>query len=250
MAATANTIRNSSARSASGGRPARGAAWLAAAGCALVALAAIGLALPRFLAAVAALPGDPAVERLYEGEAIERPVLQALVESRRQALARAESGEHWHELALALLYRAQGLPDAEGPDRLADLLASRAAFWQALRQQPLDSHAWLRLAYNEAVLGRLQAAATALLGAIQTAPFQPDQFASRIVLGLQLWDALSADGRDLWAQQVRLAWRHDVTTTKRVLAGLEARTDYRGRLLDALAAVPDAAAWLRRHDPA
>ncbi|WP_085122788.1 hypothetical protein [Tistlia consotensis] len=200
----------------------------------------VGLAVPRTVGHLLALPGDPIADAIRIDGPVDAVELDRLVESRRAALAWIGEAALWQELGSAHYLRAQALPLDEAQARLGELAAARDALTRALEARPLDSHGWMRLALVELLLLHRDAAARALETSIESAPAQRDQLDGRIRLGLLLWDRLSDAGHDLWQQQVRLRWRSDGAATGQLIKRLRNVPRFRA----ALASEPGGDAWM------
>lgn len=173
----------------------------------LVGAGLLYLALPRTVAAVLMLPGDPLLERIREREPVDKNDLEILVRSRERALAWVESGRVHTDLGLAYLLLARQTDEAGGFDRERARQAV-ASLREGLPRAPASPHAWARLAYAELVAqGPSPTVARALDMSLRTAPFEPRLTRVRVELALLAWPFLTSPTRRLVAAQIRLAWR-------------------------------------------
>lgn len=201
------------------------------------------LGLPRTIAAFALLPGNQTLRLIQNGETVKREKLEALVESRKLALAWVDSGRTWSDLALAQLLLAEprnggGKPRQELVDQ------ALASLDLALRAAPANPHAWTRLAYADLLTrGPSRSVSAALAMSILTARYEPDLMFARLELSLGAWRYFPLQDRDLVLDQVRLAWRRSPER----LVELAKRTGEIAAIRVALAAAPaDLAAFERR----
>jgi hypothetical protein len=165
------------------------------------------LALPRTIAAVLKLPGNPVLTRIQERKPVDAEGLATLIASRKRAVFWADSGRDRAVLGLAQLLLARRSQGAGGYERglAVDAIDSLR---DGLALAPASPHAWTRLAYAELVAnGPSAPVASALEMSLRTAPFDPRLLRVRIELCLRAWPYLTAAARRLVHEQVRLAWR-------------------------------------------
>ncbi len=172
------------------------------AGCGLIYLAA-----PRTIAAFILLDGDPTLERLFDGEPVDGPAIDALVRSRRSALDWADRGDTWTDLAMAELLTAGPMAKAAERDKRGVKRAVRS-LEEGLARSPINSRAWARLAYARYLLnGPSRAAAEALTMSLYTGSHDPELVFARIALCIGTWPYFSLDERDLVYREIRYAWK-------------------------------------------
>ena len=185
--------------------------WLPAAVIAIAAAVLIAMAVPRLVAGVLLIPGDPILRRVLERMPVSAAELERLAESRRAAL-------HWHtrgrtgtDLGLALLLRAERMRIVVAE---RDLGPARAALTDALAQAPASPHGWLRLAILER-LATGDAAAVARLAEMSmlTGPAEREILFPRLELALAVWDEGTETFRALVRPQLDWAWRADRAAT-------------------------------------
>lgn len=168
------------------------------------------LALPRTLAFIIALPGDPALTRIQEGAPVADADLETLIAAREKALLWAASGRFLTDLALARLVLAQNANANANLDQKVDLKQAATAvkfLRDGLAKAPANPYAWTRLAYAELISGAPPArVATALRPALRLAPYDPRLFLIRLDIGFFVWPALDADDRALIYDQIRMTW--------------------------------------------
>ena len=173
----------------------------------LVGVGALYLALPRTVAAILKLPGNPVLTRVQEQKPVDGLALETLVATRKQALIWAESGRDSAVMGLAQLLLARGTDDAQGYDQalVTDAIGSLR---EGLALGPASPHAWTRLAYADLVAnGPSARVASALEMSLATAPFEPRLLRVRVELCLWAWPYLSPEVRRLVDEQIRLAWQ-------------------------------------------
>lgn len=223
---------------ASDGRP----RWrrLPAALIALVAgLALLTLAVPRTIASVVMLPGDPILNAVQGGGEVSEPELKVLMDSRQAALAWIDSGRLWTDLGLARLRLARkaGFRGVEGRGLLDDAFSSLR---HGLALAPANPFAWARLGYVRLLRhGRSQAAAEALKMSILTGSHLPRLMFSRLRLSLMMWRYFDGEGRDLVKGQVRLAWKASPQKLVRLARRRKAEKIARRALADVPGAVAE-----------
>lgn len=226
---------------ASEGRP----RWrrLPAAVIALVAgLVLLTLAVPRTIAALVMLPGDPILNAVQGGGEVSQSDLEVLMGSREAALAWIDSGRVWTDLGLARLRLARkaGFSGVEGRRLLDDAIS---ALRQGLALAPANPFAWARLGYVQLVRhGRSQAVAEALKMSMLTGSHLPRLMFSRLRLSLTTWRYFDGEEREMVKRQVRLAWK----ASPKKLVRLADRQNARRIVRRALADVPGAVAEFDR----
>jgi hypothetical protein len=166
----------------------------------------IWLAVPRTIAAFAALPGNPVAEALQYGQAAPADELDTLRSGRRLARQFARDGRLDTDIALADLALLE--LDPAGATAAPLLAESIVLLRRGLSLAPANGYAWARLAYALRLGGRPSpAAAAAWRMSILTVPVDGRLAVWRVALGLDLLPALTAEDRQLLAQQIGWAWR-------------------------------------------
>ena len=133
----------------------------------------LDLALPRTVAALLRLPGNPALTRVQERKPVDDTGLETLIASRKSALSWAQSGPDAAALGLGQLLLARGPNGARGYDQ-ALVAEAIATLRGGLALGPADPHAWARLAYADLVANGASArVARALEMSLDTAPYDP-----------------------------------------------------------------------------
>ena len=128
---------------------------------------------PRLLAALAMLPGDPALAEIEDGGTVDATALALLIDGRQEARRYVADPRLNTDIALAELLQVeqQGMGDRERRalvDRAVDQLRL------GLAAAPANSFAWARLAHALALQGgRDDAALAAWRLSIATAPAEP-----------------------------------------------------------------------------
>lgn len=162
------------------------------------------LSVPRFMAALAAVPGDHTVFTLTYSPPAGEPALQRLVDSRMAAQAWTADPAHDREIARAqiiLAYRA-GYRTEEGQSLLEAVEEDTLA---ALARAPGDPETWARLAEARYWTGRPTASILeAYRNSILTGHHAPHIAERRIRLGLALWNRMSAEDRRHVTGQIQL----------------------------------------------
>ncbi len=165
------------------------------------------LALPRTVAALLRLPGNPVLTRVQERKPVDNRGLETLIASRKRALSWAESGPDAALLGLGQLLRASESKGARGYDQ-ALVAEAIASLRDGLALGPADPRAWARLAYADLVANGVSASvARALEMSLDTAPYDPRLLAVRLELCLWAWPYFAPEVRRLVDEQIRLAWR-------------------------------------------
>jgi hypothetical protein len=194
------------------------------------------LAVPRIYAEFLLLPGNPLINTIAndddsEDSDIAGPEIEALLASRERALGWTQSGQVRLELAAAAILLAQR--EVGGGARYHALMSrARNAIKDSLARAPADPYAWTRLAYarlaNDETADRI---VPILAMAIRTAPVEASLIFPRLELCLIEWPYFAKAQPDLFAEQVKLAWRQSHWRLVR-LAIATARRDEVRALLD------------------
>lgn len=104
------------------------------------------------------------------------------------------------------LRRAADQPDAAAA---AERLHGIADLTSGLARFPASAVGWTALAQAQLAVGNLAAATAAFKASILIDDHDPQLSLWRCGLGLMLWNALGADDRRLWTDQVRETWKTD-----------------------------------------
>lgn len=174
---------------------------------ALVAAGLLWLAVPRTVAAFAALPADWIADRLYRGRTVEPSQIDRVIGTRAHALSWVDSPPHHLDLARAHFARgiAGGRPGG-GPD-IAALDRAVAAAREAVTRSPADPWPWGELARAQhARPGGATGTVPVFSTAMVLGPDWPGAPFRNLDLGLALWPSLGTDDRTLLFRQARLAW--------------------------------------------
>ncbi len=136
----------------------------------MLGLALIALALPRTVAAWAALPSQPAIEKIGNDQRPPLDEVEAGIEALKKAIGWVPSGKRLTDLALLEVELLQRLPEDDA--RRADLVAAaNRHLVEGLTLNPVDGYAWLRLAIVRRLKGEEgRRVAEALVQSIDVAP--------------------------------------------------------------------------------
>ncbi|HYM31363.1 MAG TPA: hypothetical protein VEU47_08705 [Candidatus Cybelea sp.] len=173
---------------------------------AVLALAAglllIGLAWPRFTAAVALIPGRAVLDGIGRGEPADAAALQKAAGAHVAALRVLPDAAG--NLGLGELRFEQGLAGGDSSQTMAVFAESRRALEAAVELGPGDPFAWLWLAYATLFERRDDhVAARYLAVSLSTGPYSSGLLVRRFELGLALWGNLGAAECDAMAEQAR-----------------------------------------------
>lgn len=191
----------------------------------------LGLSVPRLMAEIALLPGNPLLDAVQRGARLSAGDLQKLMESRRRALAWSGAARLRLDLASIEILAADSAPGGGAGN---DEAMARAAedLRSGLARAPADPEAWTRLAYAEIARGQpARRIAPILAMAIETAPVAPELTFARLELCLVEWPYLPQPVRALVDEQIRIAWRQ---SGERLVA-LAAATGRKDAVREALA---------------
>lgn len=189
----------------SGARPALASRALAAAALLAGALLLLWLVALPTLAALTALPGNPWLAKVQEGEPIGLEGIETLRSSRLRALSIVDEARSRSDLALADLLEAE-LPETAASRAEALTTAAIGNLEASLTLAPSSAFVWTRLAH-----ARLRSATddptavSALALALRTAPYASRLRLPRIEAGFLAWPRLSDDLRAELRIQIRLA---------------------------------------------
>jgi hypothetical protein len=167
------------------------------------------LAVPRIYAELLLLPGNPLINTIANDDEsdVTTPEIEALLASRERAIGWTESGHVRLELAAAAILLAQR--EVGGGTRYHALMArARDALKGSLARSPADPYAWTRLAYAQLAEDETADRIVPILAmAIRTAPVEAALIFPRLELCLIEWPYFPRAHADLFAEQVKLAWR-------------------------------------------
>lgn len=192
--------------------------------------AIFAVAVPIAVADLAALPGDPVLERLREEATVDGSELERFARSREVALRWRETASGYAELALGRLI----LEKFPNGGRRADPMRTESLTAHGLGLAPMDPYGWMRLA--QARLDRGAPApeiAAPLQLALRSGPHEDRRHAMLLLMvevGLLVWDRLDDDERALIGEKARWAWLRDVRRTA-AAAERTGRTDVLADLL-------------------
>ncbi len=164
-------------------------------------------ALPRTIAALTMLPGDPVLREIQNLRPVGRDSLDILIAAQRRGLLYGESGRKWTDLGLAQLLLA-GEPGQQGGVEKDLVSRAIASLKTGLALAPANPFAWTRLAVAHSLMtGPSPSVVSALRMAMLTARYEPRLLFIRLDLCLQSWSYFRAADHELVFQQIRLAWR-------------------------------------------
>ncbi|MFN0191992.1 MAG: hypothetical protein ACKVP5_08430 [Aestuariivirga sp.] len=174
------------------------------------------LAVPRFMAALVAIPGDAVQFELTRGQPVADDALRLIIENRTAALNWLNDPAYYRDIGTAatLLAFRRGFTD-----HTSTLLLEKSdvALRSALRLAPVDPGAWARFAYVHRLLGVPPSqVAVDLRASLQTGPYDPGLLESRLRIAIALWSEFEANDRGAFVEQVRMLWRHDSEALARI----------------------------------
>src|SRR5690242_9890941 len=124
---------------------------------------------PRLLAALAMLPGDPALAEIEEGSPVDATALALVIASREEARRYVADPRLNTDIALAELLQIEQQP-SRGDERRILLDRAVDQLRLGLAAAPANSFAWARLAHALALQGHDDTALAAWRLSIATAP--------------------------------------------------------------------------------
>lgn len=169
---------------------------------------------PRLLAAVVLLPGDPPLADIEDGKASDEASLKVIIDSRLDALRFAADPRIYTDIALAKILLADQSPSGN-PEREVLMGQAIDQLRLGLAGAPANSFAWARLAYalrQRPTPGMSELDAWRL--SIATAPADPKLVAWRAWFGFQMAGQLTDPDRALLAKQVGYARRYHAAAPK------------------------------------
>ena len=163
------------------------------------------LAVPRLVAALYLLPGDPGMTLLNSGQLPSAAAYERVIGSRRAAAAWVAEPSTRTDLGVAFLSLAQASIGRRG------LLLTEAEreLQASLADAPADPHAWTYLAFIHTATGDHARAVRALHLALRTGPYEPELVLTRSALGLTNWPWLEPDAGARLQAEFGLALRLD-----------------------------------------
>lgn len=175
---------------------------------ALLGVLMLYFAVPRTVAAVLLMPGDRPLHVIQNGLLPPTREIEAIISSRTAATHWIEQGRLLTDRSLAHLTLAeQAAKDAEpDPAKLEEAAHDLVA---GLSLEPVNPHAWARLAYIRFLQRGLSTdagVAPALRLSFLTGPYEPEMTFPRLRLALAVWSNFSTEDRELGRRQIRFAW--------------------------------------------
>lgn len=169
----------------------------------------MALGAPRFLAALALLPGDPLLDAMRSDEPIDAGQISALASSREQARRFVAAPELDSEIGMAEVLRAERAPPASA-ERRAALDRAIESLQEGLARGPRATFVWAKLAYAIQMRdGMVKTAIDAWRLSIATAPAEPRLVLWRSEFGAAALPLLEVGDQGRLAEQMRYAWRFD-----------------------------------------
>jgi hypothetical protein len=189
------------------------------------------LSVPRLIAELALLPGNPVLDTIKQGDPPSDKDLETLVASRERALAWTESGRIRADLAFAQQLLAQ--QEVGGGVRYRQLVAQATQSLRAgLAEAPADAYGWTMLAHAAIAADEPSSRIVPLLQmAIRTAPVEPDLVFARLELCFILWPAVTATDPTLCDGQVPLAVHQSSVRLARLAHATSREDTVRGLLV-------------------
>jgi hypothetical protein len=163
---------------------------------------------PRTVAAVLLMPGDRPLHILQNGRVPPPDQIEAIVSSRTAASHWIEHGRLLTDRALARLTLVEQATKDDKPDP-AKLAAAAQDLVAGLSLEPVNPHAWARLAYVRYLQKGLSpdaGVAPALRLSFLTGPYEPEMTFPRLRLALAVWSNFPTEDRELGRRQIRFAW--------------------------------------------
>lgn len=173
----------------------------------LVAMLVLYLSTPRLLSSIRYLPVDRALDTYYRDKQIPSDRLTVLIRFAGEAIGRHD--HYRYRDGLSQLHYLRGL-DVQTParERRAAYRSSETEAVESLRQAPVQSAVWLRLATIRWVL---RDEPETIIGPWKMSVFTGRTYTTlynrRVEIGLAFMDQLDEEGRAMLRDQVRLAWK-------------------------------------------
>ena len=166
----------------------------------------LGLALPRIVAELVALPGNRIEASVQQGRLPRDAELAVLIRSRVRSLAWLVSGRTEMQLAVAELLATRG--DLGGGEGNRSRRAQAEAMLRAsLARAPAEPYGWVRLAHLSLIEGEPPRQVVPLLEmSLRTAPVEPPLTFARLELCLVEWNHFGNAAEPRLEAQLRLAW--------------------------------------------
>ncbi len=212
----------------------RGTGLVSVLGVCLLAALLLGLAIPRFIAALAQVPGSAALRAVQDRRPVTVGELEHLVKSREAAASWTGSGQIRSDLALARLLLLEE-NERSGLATGGQLQAAVSDLTGSLTRAPANTYAWARLAMARQMTGGMDGkAARALAMSFLTGPREPELIEIRTRLTFDLWPAVSDEDRRLALSHIRFGF----IVNPRLIAGLAGDKAARGIIRAALKGAP------------
>jgi hypothetical protein len=215
---------------------------------ALLALAVLALAWPRFQAAFRYLPVDRAIARYHAEREIPTDRLTVLIGFARQAI-----GQHDHYRfhdGLSQLHYLRGLdPYTPALERRPAYAEAEAEAVNALQQAPAQPETWLRLATIRWILhDEPENIVAPWKMSVFTGRTHSALYAQRVELGLAHRAFLDEEGRAMLRDQLLLAWKTHPGTLIQALARRDRGLEVTRGLLEFNdpSALQEMEAWLEK----
>lgn len=172
-----------------------------------ITLLVIGV--PRFLAELMLVPGNPIYEEIFNGTQVSDEDLTVLEESRLSAIGFVEMPKAYVELGASYLIRAQR---AQSPEEKIDYAKkSIEVTTTGLQMAPLNTFAWARIASANILLGPdyHDEAVVGWRNSVATARFEPFLLLQRLHIGIFLFNSLTEEDKQTLRDQAAVTFRWD-----------------------------------------
>ena len=173
------------------------------------------ISLPRAISSVALTTGNAFLDDIGFGRGIDNEGLEAIVSSRKKALAWSSLPKTSSDLALVKIIQSERL--GLGVSGEPYLIEAQALLEKSLTQNPVNPYAWLRLGYVRLLRdGPGPKAAEALRVSFLTGPHEPRILLLRLRMSLVSMKYFKSEDINLIEHQIRFSWKKNQKETVRL----------------------------------
>ena len=173
---------------------------------AIVSLAILMMAVPRFIASLYVLYPESVIS--HPSDNIPAEAYTQSLKALDSALAWDDNPDYWQAKSVCH-FALVNYPNTPLVQQYLHFIEARKAMVLGLSLSPVDASAWFKLAFANKTLQQPASAVTdALRLSVYAARVEPELTLQRWVLAYTYWDYLTIEDKSLWLKQVPIAWQY------------------------------------------